>query len=104
MLVLQDGRAALRTVRLVVDTGLHALGWSGPWGTTYAANLRIKADAVGLTAQDYTSDKVAIDDAVKYAAEDADVTLRLWQTLKPRPRFYPNRACCPASLRMGNGW
>jgi DNA polymerase-1 len=31
-----------------------------------------------------TFDKVAIDDAVKYAAEDADVTLRLWQTLKPR--------------------
>ncbi|NJS37950.1 MAG: DNA polymerase I [Rhodobacteraceae bacterium] len=31
-----------------------------------------------------TFDKVAIDDAVKYAAEDADVTLRLWQLLKPR--------------------
>ena len=25
-----------------------------------------------------------IDDAVKYAAEDADITLRLWQTFKPR--------------------
>jgi DNA polymerase-1 len=31
-----------------------------------------------------TFDKVAIDDAVKYAAEDADVTLRLWQAFKPR--------------------
>jgi DNA polymerase-1 len=31
-----------------------------------------------------TFDRVAIDDAVKYAAEDADVTLRLWQTFKPR--------------------
>ena len=29
---------------------------------TKDTNLRIKADAVGLTAQDYTSDKVAIDD------------------------------------------
>ena len=31
-----------------------------------------------------TFDRVAIDDAVKYAAEDADITLRLWQTLKPQ--------------------
>ncbi len=31
-----------------------------------------------------TFDKVPIDDAVPYAAEDADVTLRLWQAFKPR--------------------
>jgi DNA polymerase I-like protein with 3'-5' exonuclease and polymerase domains len=31
-----------------------------------------------------TFDKVAIDDAVKYAAEDADITLRLWQHFKPQ--------------------
>ncbi|HEX9859389.1 MAG TPA: DNA polymerase I, partial [Paracoccaceae bacterium] len=31
-----------------------------------------------------TFDRVPIDEAVKYAAEDADVTLRLWQLLKPR--------------------
>ena len=31
-----------------------------------------------------TFDRVPIDDAVQYAAEDADVTLRLWQILKPR--------------------
>jgi DNA polymerase-1 len=31
-----------------------------------------------------TFDRVAIDTAVKYAAEDADVTLRLWQAFKPR--------------------
>ncbi len=30
-----------------------------------------------------TFDRVAIDDAVKYAAEDADVTLRLWQAFRP---------------------
>ena len=30
-----------------------------------------------------TFDRVPIDDAVKYAAEDADITLRLWQHLKP---------------------
>jgi DNA polymerase-1 len=31
-----------------------------------------------------TFDKVALDRATEYAAEDADVTLRLWQRLKPR--------------------
>ncbi|WP_197918235.1 DNA polymerase I [Thiosulfatihalobacter marinus] len=31
-----------------------------------------------------TFDKVPIEDAVKYAAEDADITLRLWQKFKPQ--------------------
>ena len=31
-----------------------------------------------------TFDKVPVDDAAPYAAEDADVTLRLWKLLKPR--------------------
>ncbi|WP_457649849.1 DNA polymerase I [Profundibacter sp.] len=31
-----------------------------------------------------TFDKVKIEGAVPYAAEDADITLRLWQTFKPR--------------------
>lgn len=31
-----------------------------------------------------TFDRVPVEDAVPYAAEDADITLRLWQTLKPR--------------------
>ncbi|TMV15650.1 DNA polymerase I [Arenibacterium halophilum] len=31
-----------------------------------------------------TFDRVPIDDAVPYAAEDADITLRLWQMFKPR--------------------
>ncbi|MFK7752373.1 MAG: DNA polymerase I [Sedimentitalea sp.] len=31
-----------------------------------------------------TFDKVPLDDAIPYAAEDADITLRLWQVLKPQ--------------------
>jgi DNA polymerase-1 len=31
-----------------------------------------------------TFDRVPLEDAVKYAGEDADVTLRLWQTFKPQ--------------------
>jgi DNA polymerase-1 len=30
-----------------------------------------------------TFDRVPVDEAVKYAAEDADITLRLWQAFKP---------------------
>jgi DNA polymerase I len=39
---------------------------------------------LGSGKSQITFDKVTIDDAVKYAAEDADVTLRLWQVFKPR--------------------
>ena len=31
-----------------------------------------------------TFDRVGIDDATRYAAEDADITLRLWEMFKPR--------------------
>ena len=31
-----------------------------------------------------TFDRVPLDEAVKYAAEDADITLRLWQLFKPQ--------------------
>jgi len=39
---------------------------------------------LGSGKSQITFDRVAIDDAVKYAAEDADVTLRLWQKFKPQ--------------------
>lgn len=39
---------------------------------------------IGTGKSQITFDRVAIDDAVKYAAEDADITLRLWQQFKPQ--------------------
>jgi DNA polymerase-1 len=39
---------------------------------------------LGSGKSQITFDKTPIDDAVKYAAEDADVTLRLWQLFKPQ--------------------
>ena len=39
---------------------------------------------LGTGKSQITFDRVPIDDAVKYAAEDADVTLRLWQNFKPQ--------------------
>ncbi|MEM6386168.1 MAG: DNA polymerase I [Pseudomonadota bacterium] len=38
---------------------------------------------LGTGKSQITFDRVPVDDAVKYAAEDADVTLRLWQHFKP---------------------
>ena len=39
---------------------------------------------IGSGKSQITFDKVAVDDAVKYASEDADITLRLWQHFKPK--------------------
>ncbi|HET9335356.1 MAG TPA: DNA polymerase I [Sphingomicrobium sp.] len=38
----------------------------------------------GVGAKQISFDKVALDAATEYAAEDADICLRLWQRLKPR--------------------
>jgi DNA polymerase I len=42
------------------------------------------SDVAGTGKSQVTFDKVPLDKATAYAAEDADVTLRLWLTLKPR--------------------
>lgn len=41
-------------------------------------------DLIGSGKTQITFDRVPVDQAVKYAAEDADVTLRLWQAFKPK--------------------
>lgn len=41
-------------------------------------------DLIGSGKSMITFDRVDIDKATKYAAEDADITLRLWQMFKPR--------------------
>jgi DNA polymerase-1 len=42
------------------------------------------SEVAGTGKAKVTFDRVAIDRATAYAAEDADVTLRLWRVLKPR--------------------
>ncbi len=41
-------------------------------------------DLIGAGKSQITFDQTPIDKATRYAAEDADVTLRLWERLKPR--------------------
>ena len=42
------------------------------------------SDVAGTGKAKVTFDRVALDKATAYAAEDADVTLRLWRMMKPR--------------------
>ncbi len=44
--------------------------------------IKIK-ELIGSGRSAITFDRTAIKDAVRYAAEDADITLRLWKTLSP---------------------
>ena len=41
-------------------------------------------ELIGTGKSQITFDQVAVDKATRYAAEDADVTFRLWERLKPR--------------------
>ncbi|MCF8485701.1 MAG: DNA polymerase I [Rhodobacteraceae bacterium] len=67
-----------------MHAGLHGHGMDN-LSETYLAHVPIPIKPLlGSGKSAITFDRVAVDDAVKYAAEDADVTLRLWQTFKPQ--------------------
>jgi DNA polymerase-1 len=59
------------------DSDTLAEGWLGHTPTDYGS-------LVGSGKGRLTFDQVAIDKATTYAAENADVILRLWRVLKPR--------------------
>ena len=63
--------------------GLHNHGMDA-LSETYLAHVPIPIKSLlGSGKSAVTFDQVAVDDAVKYAAEDADITLRLWNRFKP---------------------
>lgn len=71
-------------------SGLHNHGMD-ELSETYLSHIPIPIKPLlGSGKSARTFEKVGIEDATRYAAEDADVTLRLWQTL--RPRLHVNRA------------
>jgi DNA polymerase-1 len=66
-----------------MHAGLHNHGMDY-LSETYLGHKPIPIkDLIGSGKTAVTFDRVAIDVATRYAAEDADVTLRLWQTFKP---------------------
>ena len=63
--------------------GLHSHGMD-KLSETYLGHTPIPIKPLlGTGKSAITFDRVPVADAVKYAAEDADITLRLWQVLKP---------------------
>ena len=73
------------TVATVDADGPDARTLSADAGGSYHAGAHVDpAHAVGAKKSDKTFAGVPIDKATEYAAEDADVTLRLWMALKPR--------------------
>ena len=68
----------------VLDGGKHGHGMD-ELAELYLGHNTIKfSDVAGSGAKQVTFDRVPIDKARDYAAEDADVTMQLWAAFKPR--------------------
>ncbi len=67
-----------------MNAGLHNHGMD-ELSERYLGHIPIPIkDLLGSGKTAVTFDRVPLADAVKYAAEDADVTLRLWEAFKPQ--------------------
>jgi DNA polymerase-1 len=67
-----------------MNAGLHAHGMD-ELSERYLGHVPIPIKSlIGTGKAAVTFDRVPVAEAVKYAAEDADVTLRLWQAFKPQ--------------------
>ena len=67
-----------------LDAGKHNHGMDELALTHFGHTCIAFKDVCGSGKSQLTFNQVALNDATRYAAEDADVTLRLWQWLKPR--------------------
>ncbi|GGE37698.1 DNA polymerase I [Primorskyibacter flagellatus] len=67
-----------------LNAGLHQHGMDALADRYLGHSCIPIKDLLGSGKSMITFDKVPLDKATAYAAEDADVTLRLWQTLKPQ--------------------
>ncbi|MGR3514225.1 MAG: DNA polymerase I [Paracoccaceae bacterium] len=66
-----------------MHAGLHNHSMDG-LSDRYLGHQPIEIKSLlGTGKSQITFDRVPVEDAIKYAAEDADVTLRLWQQFKP---------------------
>ncbi len=67
-----------------LEGGLHGHGMDAMAERHFDHKCIAFKDVAGTGKSQVTFDKVTLEKAVPYAAEDADVTLRLWHVLKPR--------------------
>jgi DNA polymerase-1 len=71
-------------ISYVLAGGAHGHGMD-ELATLHLGHTTIKyAEVTGTGKSQITFDRVPLDRACAYAAEDADITLRLWRALKPR--------------------
>lgn len=68
----------------VLDAGLHGHGMDELSELHLGHKPIAFSDVAGKGKDKVTFDRVALAEATRYAAEDADITLRLWQVLKAR--------------------
>ncbi len=67
-----------------LDAGLHGHGLDELAKLHFSHECIPFKQLCGVGAKQITFDKVPLPQATEYAAEDADITLRLWQRLRPR--------------------
>jgi DNA polymerase-1 len=68
----------------VLDGGVHGHGMDELAELNFGhTNIKF-GDVAGTGKKQVTFDYVSLDKALDYAAEDADITLRLWRAFKPR--------------------
>jgi DNA polymerase-1 len=67
-----------------LDAGLHGHGLDELAKLHFSHECIPFKQLCGTGAKQITFDKVPLPQATEYAAEDADITLRLWHRLKPR--------------------
>ncbi|WP_163847661.1 DNA polymerase I [Pseudooceanicola aestuarii] len=67
-----------------LNAGLHQHGMDALAERYLSHSCVPIKELIGTGKSQITFDKVPVDKAATYAAEDAEVTLRLWQVLKPR--------------------
>ncbi|KPQ03361.1 MAG: DNA polymerase I PolA [Rhodobacteraceae bacterium HLUCCA12] len=71
-------------ISYALHAGLHGHGMD-TLSETYLGHVPIPIkDLLGSGKSARLFDRVPIDEATRYAAEDADITFRLWEILKPR--------------------
>ena len=71
-------------ISYALNAGLHGHGMDA-LSEQYLGHTPIPIkDLLGSGKSMITFDMVPVDQATRYAAEDADITLRLWQVLKPQ--------------------
>ena len=68
----------------VLDAGMHGHGMDELSQLHLGHKCIAFSEVAGKGKNQITFDQVPVDKATEYAAEDADVTLRLWMLLKPR--------------------